>query len=523
MPAEKKPDVARKIAPGVLQPFSVAAEPVLTLRSRRRLGDVPSAGVDDNHVSDARLALGRLLHLWAITVDDYNQTMSIWQPMAPDDRLYGDNLTPLVKAIRKVVEPRLANEVANTYLPVHLPPGGTVGLKGTVAGDDLVSVQRALSALSFVKSPDLVRSGDWGSTLLAIRDFKKGMAAATVGWTAIHADEDDFGGDRFGGRTYGPFPGMTGGETFSAFIPKGAPLDSNFVHVHFSAGDVTGETGFNAVLMHGLRGAFFESKWIVIGVRAGMIEAPNDPKEDDPKEDDHKKVVNFISTAHIEMILGKIGRSRTSIDGITLSAHSRGANALIYTLGGSPVAGVTGTGKPSIDAGKVAQVTVFDHTAAEVGTAVRAAGLQGKARIYLATEDGNPTGLPVVELRSPQISDRLLAKDCFRAIAYVRFMQDAIRRGILSPPQDRMDLANLLLNGSPPLPDRGKFTSQSLPAFCAAHAAAQSNMQKILDKDTGLRAYVYKEDLPHTRQKFDESVDRHHFFVSEVVHELVLS
>lgn len=521
MGANDQPEAARAIAPGLLQAFSTGIQRVILLRNGARLGDLPSAGSNpatsrDNKVADARLALGRFPRLWAINNTDYNNTMNSWQSLAPSDQLTGDNLAPLTAAILNARQPRLATEVANEYLPVDLPPGGTVGLRGTVGGDDLASVQRALGALGLM-SPEAVQSGDWGSTLKAISNFKSQIAGGTLGWMAIHADEDDSGGDRFAGRTYGPFFGSTD-ALLSAFIPKGAPLDSNFVHVHFSPDAVDGEGGNNALLMHGLRGAFYESSWIVIGV-SGYTSGTGDTHQQ--QEDNNKRHLNYISMADIERILGKIGRLKTDIKRITLSAHSRGANALIYTLGGLPIAGATGLGKPSIDTSKVEQVTVFDHVAAEIGTAVRAAGLQGKTRIYLATEDGNPTGLPVVELRSPQIADRLLAKDCFRAIAYVRFIQDAIRRGILSPPQDKMSLANLLLNGSPQMPDRGKFTSQNLPGFCAAHVA-QGNMQKILDEKIGLRDYVYDNNIPRFAGKQDVAVDRHHYFVCEVAHELVL-
>ncbi len=282
--------------------------------------------------------------------------------------------------------------------------------------------------------------------------------------------------------------------------------------------EVLSDSGLNAVLTHGVRGAFFKSKWIVINVPA--VNVMTDPTD---TEIVNKRVVSLISTDDILFILKEIwGKDAPTIEKLTLSAHSRGVNALMYTLGGSPVPGENGTGSPTIDINKVDEVTVFDDNSPELGPTMTQAKLQAKARVILATEETNKTGLTAVDLRSPKVvaTDPLLAKECWRAIGYARFVQDAMRMGVRIPP-DKLALANLLL-GAPQWQERGQFTLSGIQELCAAQVS-QGNMQKILDKATGLRSYVYSADLIRLGGEFPENVERHHFFVAEVMRWVVRS
>jgi hypothetical protein len=143
--------------------------------------------------------------------------------------------------------------------------------------------------------------------------------------------------------------------------------------------------------------------------------------------------------------------------------------------------------------------------------------------VLLATEEVNTSGLTAIDLRSPKLvaRDSMLAKECWRAIGYVRFLDDMMRMGRFTPPADRMALINLLTKGAPGWQDRGQFSVSGLQDFCAVHAD-QGDVQKIIDPTKGLRDYVYDLGLVRTGQKYLESVDRHHFHVAEVINQAVL-
>lgn len=521
MGGEKPIAAKRWIAPLTAQAFSVEPEPFLTLRNGRRIGELATPGGTDNLVHDARRALSRLHMLWACSGQEYQATLQLWSSLAPTDQLTGAELAPLAKAIRKALFPSLAAEVANAWLPVDIAPGGTVGLQGT---DDagLDQVRRALGALGRrqeitidgVRTPfegvpsEQVNARDRWATVGAIRELKRAIASGTLGWAPIRADEDAASVDRFCGRTFSGYPAVFGKS--SAFVPTKARPGGCAVHVFFSPGGATEGTGHNAVLMHGIRGAFAQSDWVVIGV----------PGYGGNSEKEAKAFPNFITTAQILTILKEIWRTDCTIERLSLSAHSRGVNALMYTLGGSPVSGQAGTGNPTIDASKVVKVTVFDDCSPELGVTMKKVGLGGKTQVLLATEEVNTSGLPAVDLRSPKLaaSDPLRAKECWRAIGYVRFIDDALRMGRMVPPPDRLALVNLLVNGSPPWKERLRASVSELQSLCLAHTE-NGDMAKILDPKTGLREFVYASHLVRLDgDRLAPNIDNHHFHVAEVAH-----
>jgi hypothetical protein len=509
-------------APG--QQLSVAIVPVLKLANGHYLGDLPAPSAFDNRIEDARLALARMGSLWAISKKDHDDTIKAWAGLT--GQLLPPDLNPLIRAIRNALHPSLASEVANYYLPVDLPTGGNIGPAGTVNSDKVKEVQNALRALdghqqvwvSGTLSPFVgLKSADVNgvfspATQTAIQGFKKGIAGGTLGWRPIRADESNSQGDLYAGRTYSNIFRENRYRNYSVFVPKGAKPGACSVHIFFSPGGVETDSGANAMLMHGIRAAFAETKWIVIGV----------PGYADAKQElENKKFLNLIKESEILRILHFVwGNANNTIEDLSLSAHSRGVNALMYTLGGSPIPGDATSYAAQIPTSKVVKVTIFDDNSPELGPIVTRAGLQAKTTVLLATEEANNTGLTAVDLRSPKIvasGNTMLAKECWRSIGYVRFIDDALRMDLpISVPKDKMDLANLFLGGVPPWKLRRQFTVAELQDLCTTHAAA-GNMQRIFDLKKGLRDITYDLGLPRV-PPYSPQVDRHHYHVAEVIH-----
>lgn len=507
----------RGLAPGLPnapvspQMLAVTGPLVLRLRNRhtgwvsidltRQVGDLPGRRNGDNYVWDARRVLRRLYSLWAVDAGTYNTYSSSWAGLDPASRVPDQDVPALKEGIRRALEPHLANGVARSFFGIHdtiLPDGGSVGLGCSNDPKQVAAIQSALNALGLLDAAAMASETppkadvDMPATLDAIARFKRAVAEAKLGWAPIRADEDRDGGDKFGGRTYGPFPGAGGEPKFSVFIPEKAPQGNNFVHVFCSPTPVWGDAGLNSMLLQGVRAAFDQTKWIVVGV-TGVPEG---------------KIT--VSTAEISQLLSKLNRPST-IDGLRFSAHSRGHITLTRSLTEKD-----GSGVRLVDPSLVDLITVFDAGHANVGDGLRQAGVDSKAKLYDATVT-NISGIK---------GTKLPFWDGIRAIAYVRFMQDWMMMGALTPPNDKLRLANSLLTGAKPLPARGGFTAQGVAGkqdfneFCLAHTQTK-DIAPIIDQ---LGPYVFGSNLP---QFFGDAVGRsidaeaHHYFVAELIHEAV--
>jgi hypothetical protein len=255
------------------------------------------------------------------------------------------------------------------------------------------------------------------------------------------------------------------------------------VHVFFSPGDATGESGLNAVLHHGLRAACEGTGWILIGVPDGST----------------------IDTARIEGALRRVGRS-TTIERLRRSAHSRGANSLSRTI----------TGR-LIDIAKVDRVVILDSGWKSVANMLTAARIpKSKVMAYQVID----ALLPSTVARTVQIPAK-----CARAIGYSRLIQDAMRtRPSLVIPAD---VQTQLLK----LPARGQFTaitstrtsSDDLVRFCSEPANASRIAAIVRDetKATGLKTFFdMPNDLGRFGLVFAPETYSHHFFVAEIAHEI---
>ncbi|HEX7243853.1 MAG TPA: hypothetical protein VF263_26435, partial [Longimicrobiaceae bacterium] len=311
------------------------------------------------------------------------------------------------------------------------------------------------------------------ATLRAVSAFKEGIARRTLGWDPIHADEQEYGGDRYAGRTF-EF------GIFSIFVPRGVRPDASKVHVFFSPGGAQGDSGLNAVLTHGMRGASDASEYVLIGVPG------------------KEPGFNSITTADITACLARVGRP-ANVTALRLSAHSRGFRGLRETVRGALV-----------DVSLVERVAIFDANYQSAASALRASGIP--ASRVVAYDVGTGT-LPLAGSRTVG-----LPAGCMRAIGYSRLIQDAMvtRPSLAIPAAVRAQLL--------PLPPRGSFTTSAGPnnivSFCTANSAAVRTILNQEGSPDGLRTFLDANDLVRFGQTFSPGIYSHHFFVAELAHEV---
>jgi hypothetical protein len=293
-------------------------------------------------------------------------------------------------------------------------------------------------------------------------------------------------------------------------VPRNTPAGRNNVHVFFTPAD----DPMAFLEEQGLRSEEESSGWILIAV-PGLHEvmSPN---------------WVTITTADIQTCLTAAGRWSVDIDAIRLSAHSRGARGLEHTLGFG--------GAPTIDLAKVERVTVFDASYHDLGlaltshlkdlTAMQEPGHPGRFRagavnLYDVTVR-NISGLP----------GRSLSASGVRALAYLRFVSEALTRGDL---QDS-DLSTLRTDARKnvqgatrrllaKLPARGTFSTRTptpsgftdLASWLTANAA---DLALVDDKDDGLDDFVTSRGLD-MGFKMDRDLTAHHWLVAELSHEAV--
>ncbi|TKC99766.1 DUF4157 domain-containing protein [Polyangium fumosum] len=477
----------------------VAAD-TLSLRIGVTLGHEIGVTAQDNLVRDALPALERLLQLWAIDVPTFNTTAAAWRKLGLDAQLTGPDLLVLRTAIMRGLEPSLANEVANNYLGLDLPPGRGIGSGSGVQNveSDVTAVQHEMLARKHILSISTPGKIDQ-ETRSGIVRLKRMVAEGTWGWKPLRSEEIELGGlDKYAGRTR-----MSG--IFSVFVPPALHSDKNFVHVFFSPNDVDSDSkngsdigvGHNSILAQGLRSAAADTKWILIGV----------------------PLRTTISMAQIQGCLERAGRKSTAIEEIHLSAHSRGWWGLVNSLKNDS------EGRALLDGNKVKKRTILDAGNQEFVTELQKANIDPKGMTFYDVTVPNKLDAPA----------KKLTPACVQAIGYVRLVRDAIARGEVNPPKNVMALVNAL-----PLPPRGAFTTKkqedapgkvNIDTFCRQHAAAIAEIEKF---QTGLFWYVNKNNLAKLHPKVIEGrisdetnariwfgTEAHHWWLAEFAHEIL--
>lgn len=499
----------------------------LRLRNGHEVG-VPSGGAAAANVhSELEDTLKRLLALWTIDMPTFDTTIkTTWARYGPADIVSGSDLDPLKAAIRRAEQRTIANEVANNFLNLSLPAGRAVGEGMTNDPADVRAVQNALIAHRYLSAPTATGAIDT-ATMDAIKRLKLDIAADTYGPGSLRANERRNGADPFAGGTFAakgetvtwteppatrgqPRLSHTDTKPLAIYVPRNTPAGRNNVHVFFTPAP----SPMAFLEEQGLRSEVESSGWILIAV-PGLHEvmSPN---------------WVTISTAEIQTCLTAAGRSRVDIDAIRLSAHSRGARGLEHTLGFG--------GAPTIDLAKVERVTVFDASYRDLGTALTShlkdlTAMQqpghpgqfraGAVNLYDVTVQ-NVSGLP----------GRSLSPSSMRALAYVRFVSEALARGDLHDSDlstlrtdARKDVQGATRRLLAKLPARGTFSTRTptpsgftdLSSWLTANA---KDLALVDDTSDGLDDFVTSRGLD-MGFGMSRELTAHHWLVAELTHEAV--
>jgi len=459
----------------------------------QRNGHTVGIGTSDNIREEVLNTLDRLHELWSISNPDYAIEYPHASGFAAGSSIPATALTATINAIRKNEQPDIHHAVARNFLGINLTaPVGTGAINNKSDASLLQTILKAHALLSvadfttengavIASTAATVNAALFPRTLLALTDLKQQIAGGRMGWAPIHADERRYGpeDDRFGARTFNF-------NNLSIFIPSGAAATtSNKVHVFFSPGDVQGQSGLNAVLHHGLRGASDASEWILIGVpgaQPGFVS---------------------ISTSEIQDCLRFIGRT-APIDDLRLSAHSRGYRGLAETIRRSLV-------NTSI----ISRVVIFDANYSSAASALTGSGIP--ASRIIAYDVGSGT------LGVSGSTTYHLNPNCMRAIGYSRLISDAMitRPSLVIPPVIRSQLLTL--------PPRGNFTTLASPVlpmvnindFCRTNRASITTMiSNETNATTGLKTFLDTNNLGRLGSAFSAGIYSHHFFVTELAHEV---
>jgi Domain of unknown function (DUF4157) len=466
----------------------------------QRSGNTVGVGRSNNIREEVLNTMDRLHELWSITTTNYAIEYPSVGAFAPGASIPAASIPLTIDAIRLNEQPHIHPAVARNFLAINL--SATVGRGMVNNKNDVSLIQTILRAHGLLPEPDFISENAtvtastlpviseslFPQTMLALSQLKQQIAGGRTGWPPIHADERRYGptDDRFGARTF-----QFG--HFSIFIPSGAATTQvNNVHVFFSPGGVQGESGLNAVLHHGLRGASDSSSWILIGVpgaEPGFV---------------------TISTSEINSCLNFIGRG-AHIDGLRLSAHSRGYRGLRETVR-----------RRLVNTAIISRVVIFD------------ANYEGVANVL--ARSGIPPGIVTAynvgsgRLPLSGSTTHSLNANCMRAIGYTRLIRDAMitQPRLIVPPAIRSQLLNL--------PPRGSFSTQARPPsplvsindFCNTNRSAINTMiGNENDNATGLKTFFDNNNLgrfvdPVTGEQyvFTPGIYSHHFFVTELAHEV---
>lgn len=349
--------------------------------------------------------------------------------------------------------------------------------------------------------------------VLGISETSAEVATATA-WTPVRADEIDAASnrDKFATQTFETtIPLRTNAGRIdtpvSIFMPRLA-RSANFIQVHvfFSPGNATqvglttrpagtSTAGFNAVMMHGLRGSTDASGWIMIGVpgrEPGWV---------------------AMDAADIATCLGEINPGSrydaSMIGAVRLSAHSRGHRGLRETVSGG-----------TIPAAKIDRVVIFDAVHGNLNAVLRAAGIPGSKQFAYQVNVG-------ARLSATGATNVALGAGAMRAIGYSRLIADASAAarviGATVPAFTGTTLT---------LPARGTFTTRTgapatmtnITAFAAANRATISAILRDELAVGGAKTYIDANNLTRLFRPtgpFPPGILSHHLFVAELAHEIV--
>jgi hypothetical protein len=283
---------------------------------------------------------------------------------------------------------------------------------------------------------------------------------------------------------------------------------ANFIkiHVFFSPGNAaetgltrtpaaTSTVGFNAVMMHGLRGSTDASAWIMIGV---------------PGRDPGWVAMD---AADIATCLGELHPGSTydasMLGAVRLSAHSRGYRGLKETVRAG-----------TIPVSKIERVVIFDAVYDSLNSVLAAARIPGSSQFaYQVNEPRrlSATGATNVALNSPAM----------RAIGYCRLIADARAAAAVIGATVPSFSGTLL-----PLPARGMFTTRSgapasmtnIRSFVTANRAAINAIVSSESTPSGMKTYIDTNNITRLYSSsgpFPAGIMSHHLFVAELAHEIV--
>ena len=474
-----------------------APRPFIQMRPGKFVGEGRFVGdvtrTNNNLREDVLNTMDRLHLLWSISNPDYDREYPAVASHPPGSFINPADIRLTIAAIRRNQAPTLHRLVVEHFLALSL--SGNVGLGQANNNSDILQLQDALLALNQINPTEYKRErgavlairpmpiadsmARIPETLKGISRLKDAVAGGRLGWAPIHADEGEAGGDRFGGQTYDC-------GDYSVFVPKGARAGINKVHIFFSPGDVTGDSGFNAVLTHGLRSASDALEWILISVPG--------------------KEPGFVttSTPQISDCLTRIGRS-PNVNSLRLSAHSRGYRGLRETIG-----------RGLINTSLVERVVILDANYDSIANTLRRSRIPPNRVIAYGVNTGK---LPLAGARNIPLPPL-----CMRAIGYSRLIQDAMvtRPSLPIPGSIRSQLLTL--------PARGCFTTGRASSgcqvniidFCNRNRGAINTTTRQEDNPSlGLKRFIDDNDLVRFGQIFDAGIYSHHFFVAEIAHEII--
>ncbi len=479
-------------ATGGVPPVSMV-QPFVQMRSGRWVGNV--RGAASNIREDVRNTLDRLHLLWSITNENYAREYPFVSAARAGSSIDPANIPRTLAALRLNEEPHLHRVVVGHFLNLAL--SNNVGRGQANNPSDVLKLQDILFALKQMNGTDHTREHAAvmamrpapitnpevviPATLNGIRRLKDAIAGGRLGWAAIHADEDEAGGDRFGGQTFDC-------GDLSVFVPRSARPDVNKVHVFFSPGLVTGDSGFNAALTHGLRGASDASEWILVSVRG-----------EDPG-------FRTINTSQIVNCLTSIGRT-ADIQSLRLSAHSRGFRGLRETIS-----------RRLISTALVKRVVILDANYKSIADALRHSGIPASRVVAYGVTMGD---LPLAGVHNIRLQAD--CKGAMRAIGYSRLIQDAMVTRPLLP------IPSVIRSQLLTLPARGCFTTSTptggcqvnIIDFCRRNKGAIATILRQEEHSTaGLKRFVDDNDLIRLGVSFVAETYSHHLFVAEIAHEI---
>jgi Domain of unknown function (DUF4157) len=556
-------------------------------------GSVTSIGAPTIQYAQAKRslllsAMDRLHALHLLTNADY---LKEWQDLtARTDDMVDTTAYPRTEASLRTPSNSIEKEVARDFL--FLPLSDNVGKGMPNQKADVLALQVRLHALHFLTDAEFtseqaavnavtgpLQPTDFEQTLQALGALKHQLATGGLGWQPIHtgtwvpdpanpsantfkADELRFGVDKFAALTFqvtlgldSSLPGDGGADKkawvknrpldVSVFVPPQVALDTSGslskVHVFYSANETTGDSGMNAALIHGMRGAAETSQWIVIGLPGldGNVANPGGGLT-------HVDGWVVITPDQITDLLKRVGRPDYGT--LRLSSHSRGAQGLRETL------------ERKLFAGKsIEKITVFDEA-----TAFDPKGKKGDIGPYVAGSGANapPPAVDYFQVVAGHLdgANSVLPapppgttwEDCMRAIGYSRLIQDA--DGTIGKLRFRDKVVPLLT-----LPPRGQISSKNVFDICKGSnvkvimAMSQAAIQwqkleetvwillqaeKVKRREARLsdltlapdlvnskmwespKAYIDLHNLHRMNGIQSPTIDAHHFFVAEFAHEL---